>query len=105
MKNKFETMMDLVDEVEHIKGKISFMGEVFAAVAKRNEEGGGLTENALCGLLQIQWAIEEQCASVSKALNHDFHVIKKSDKEVHLDNFCAAVDYALKKDRAGTKGA
>jgi len=35
MKNKFETMMNLVDEVEHIKEKISFMGEVFAAVAKR----------------------------------------------------------------------
>jgi hypothetical protein len=94
MEEKFETMMDLVDEVEHIKEKISFMGEVFAAVAKRNEEGGGLTENALCGLYQIQWEIEEQCASVSKALNYDFHVIKKSDKEVHLDNFCSMVENA-----------
>jgi hypothetical protein len=104
MKENFETMMDLVDAVEHIKEKITFMGEVFAAVATKTETGG-LTENALCGLYQIQRESEEQCASVSKALNYDFHVIKKSDKEVHLDNFCAAVDYALKKDRAGTKGA
>lgn len=94
MENKFETMMDLVDEVEHIKEKISFMGEVFAAVAKRNEEGGGLPENALCGLYQIQWEIEKQCAAVSKALNYDFHIIKKSDKEVHLDNFSSMVENA-----------
>jgi hypothetical protein len=93
MKENFETMMDLVDEVEHIKEKISFMGEVFAAVAKTSEEGG-LTENARCGLYQIQCEIEEQCASVSKALNHDFYVIKKSDKEVHLDNFCSTVENA-----------
>ena len=93
MKENFETMMDLVDEVEHIKEKISFMGEVFAAVAKRNEEGG-LTETALCGLYQIQWEIENQCAAVSKALNHDFYIIKKSDKEAHLDNFSSMVENA-----------
>jgi hypothetical protein len=104
MKENFETMMDLVDAVEHIKEKITFMGEVFAAVATKTETGG-LTENALCGLYQIQWEIEEQCAAVSKALNHDFNVIKKSDKEKHLDNFCGAVDNALKRDRVGTEGA
>ena len=104
MKENFETMMDLVDAVEHIKEKISFVGEVFAATATRMEEGG-LTESALCGLYQIQWELEEQCASVSKALNYDFHIIKKADKEKHLDNFCAAVDNALLKDRVATNGA
>jgi len=97
MENNFETMIDLVDEVEHIKEKIAFMGEVFAAVASRTEEGGGLTENALCGLYQIQGDIEQQCAAVSKALNYDFHVIKKSAKEAHLDNFCGAIANGIEK--------
>ena len=95
MENNFETMIDLVDEVEHIKEKIAFMGEVFAAVAIISEDGG-LTEIARCGLYQIQGDIEKQCAAVSKALNYDFHVIKKSAKEAHLDNFSAMVESGIK---------
>ena len=91
--NKFNKVMDLVDEIEHIKEKISFMGEVTAALALRTETGG-LSDDALCGLYQINSDIEDRCAAVSEALNHDFHVIKKSDKEAHLDNFNSMVEGA-----------
>lgn len=93
MGKKFKELMCLVDEVQHIKEKISFMGEVMAALALR-EDTGGLSDAALCGLYHVNNDIENQCEAVSEALIHDFHVIAKTDKEAHLDNFCSTVENA-----------
>lgn len=101
MGKNFETMIDLVDEVEHLKEKFAFMGEVTAALAIRTDTAG-LGDTAFAGLCQINTEIENQFDSLSKALNYDFHVIKKSAKEVHVDNFCGTVEAGIQTDVSRT---
>ena len=66
-----------------------------AAIALR-EETAGLSEDGLCGLYAIFKDLENQCESVSRSLCDDFYIIAKSDKEKHLDNFCAMVESGIK---------
>jgi gamma-glutamylcysteine synthetase len=84
MENKFKHKIDLVDAAEHIKEKIAFMGEVMAALALRTETAG-FSDNALCGLYQIFNEMEQQAASLSEAIQNEWH-----------NNFCETVEAGIK---------
>lgn len=99
MEKKFKSQMDLVDETQDIKQRIVFLGEVMAAIALR-EETAGLSSEGLCGLYATFKDLENQCESLSDALNHDFCIIL--DKTIHLDNFCAMVESGIKKGAGKT---
>lgn len=95
MEKKFKTQINLIDETQDIKQRVVFLGEVMAAIALRTETAG-LSDEGLCGLYAIFGDLENQCESVSKSLCDDFYIIAKSDKEKHLNNFCATVESGIK---------
>ena len=92
---KFKNERELLDELEFIGEKMDFLREVTAALALRTETSG-LSDAGLCGLYHIYRELEDQRASVSQALENDFYIVKKTDKEVHLNNFCATVESGIK---------
>jgi hypothetical protein len=101
MNEKFEKVMDVLDELDWIKDKAAFIGEVALAFGARENELS-ISKNALCGLFRVNQDIENQFEAISKALQEDFHVIKKSDKEARLDKFCETVEAGIKTGVAGT---
>jgi hypothetical protein len=95
---KFETAFDLLEELDKVKDKITFMGEVTAALAERTDTAG-ISDAALNGLWLIYSEIETKCANIHEALSKDFIITKKLPEmpagkanESKLDNFCAAVE-------------
>ena len=99
---KYEKLMDVLDELDWIKDKVAFIGEVASAFGARNNELC-ISENALCGLFRINQDIENGFEAISKSLQEDFHIIAKSDKEKHLDNFCSMVENAVKTDKVAIR--
>ncbi len=96
---KFETAFDLLEELDFVKDKMAFMGDIAGLFASNMNPDFGLSDAARIGLYMINCEIQTQCEDIRKALDKDFIITKKlpempagKAKESKLDNFCAAVE-------------
>jgi hypothetical protein len=99
---EYNDALSILDELEDISSKVAFMAAVSEAMA-RMDDGGCISENAMCGMYKIYSDIESNCQDVAKALRRDYIIFKNStaaksplsDEKTVADRtaeFCAAVE-------------